>query len=120
MKNYRLSLALTDITKEDENIQLFEFDTMDEIAHKIGVFGLKDDRVYLCCIHDGNDSPDSQEIFVSENLRMLRAFIENYDNNTNDFNYPIMVFFQQYESYEDAYAVSLDMKETNKLCYNKK
>ena len=30
MKNYRLSLALTDITKEDENIQLFEFDTMDE------------------------------------------------------------------------------------------
>jgi hypothetical protein len=116
MKNYKLYLALTDLS-EDKEIEEFNFDSIDELTHKIlNHKGLPEDRVYLCAVHDV-DEDDSTEILVTENYPLIREFIETIDELPLT-RYPLTVHVQMYESYEDAYAVSLDMREPNELCFN--
>jgi hypothetical protein len=113
---YKLHLAATDNMRLD--IPMFEFNNIDELTHKLINNGLPDDRVWLTCIEDSDDEElGMSEIFISENYLMIREFIETYEQICVR-KYPITVYFQQYRSYEDAYAVALDMKEENKICYN--
>lgn len=74
--------------------------------------------VYLCCISDSQDSHQSTEILISENYPMLINFMESYEDIGVSDSYPIIVHFHAYESYEDAYIVARDMRESNPLCYN--
>lgn len=55
------------------------------------------------------------EILISEHEGILfqqMLCIAEYPGNK-------MFYWQEYESYEDAYAVALTMKEDNPLCYKK-
>jgi len=54
---------------------------------------------------------DNGEIIVTENILFLIMVI-NISTIQGD------IFIQEYPSYEDAYAVALDMKESNPKCYN--
>ncbi|MFZ4648946.1 MAG: hypothetical protein ACOYMB_04980 [Patescibacteria group bacterium] len=114
MKNYKLYLALSDLTEQKE-IEQFEFYDIDDLTHKIlNHKGMPEDRVYLCAIHD-IDEDESLEILVTESYPLMRDFIESFDLNVNIF--PLSIHVQMYESYEDAYAVALDMREGSPLCY---
>jgi len=114
MKNYKLYLALSDLSEQKE-IEQFEFNDIDELLHKIlNHKGLAEDRVYLCAIHD-IDEDESLEILVTESYPLMRDFIDSFDLNVNIF--PLSIHVQMYESYEDAYAVALDMREGSPLCY---
>lgn len=113
---YELHIALSDLN-EDKDIEEFKFNDINELTHKINSFGLKDDRVFLCCIHGADDDAKEAEVFISESYVFLRSFIESYEDNLT-VDLPLKVFFFQYETYEDAYKTALDMRETNELCYN--
>ena len=89
------------------------------------------DVVFLVSILD--------EIFITDSWISLNTFLSNYvhDDDSHSFftKLPLTedeleffekqkdkfsnTFLQEYESYEEAYDVALDMKETNKLCYSK-
>lgn len=53
-----------------------------------------------------------EDIFITEN-------IESITFNVNKVDYDVNLHLQEYESYEDAYAVALDMREENPKCYSK-
>jgi hypothetical protein len=115
MKDYKLYLALSDLSEQKE-IEQFEFNDIDELTHKIlNHKGLAENRVYLCAVHD-IDEDESLEILVTENYPLMREFIETIDDLPLTIC-PLTVHIQMYESYEDAYAVALDMREGNPLCY---
>jgi hypothetical protein len=117
MKKYKLYLALSDLT-ENKEIEQFEFDYIDDLTHKIlNHKGMPEDRVYLCAIHDFNED-ESTEILVTESYLAIRNFIESIEEIMMG-EFPITIHVQMYESYEDAYAVALDIRESNALCYNK-
>jgi hypothetical protein len=54
---------------------------------------------------------ENGEIIVTENILFLIMIIEMSTIEGD-------IFIQEYQSYEDAYSVALDMKETNPKCYN--
>lgn len=51
------------------------------------------------------------EILVTENLQTVI-------NHFKLWNSPQNFYLQQYQTYEDAYKVALDMRESNPKCYN--
>ena len=80
------------------------------------------------------------EIFVTDNVLCVMNFIEKFTfkpENLNPMNLPqefmdevneliknysppdIDLFVQEYESFEDAYKVALDMQEIKPLCYSR-
>ncbi len=54
---------------------------------------------------------ENSEILITENILFLLLIIK-VSSIEGD------VFLQEYQSYEDAYSVALDMKESNPKCYN--
>jgi len=72
------------------------------------------------CIWLATEDGEKGEIIITEDLDALitcienNVFIINIDEGSQDF------FVQEYQTYEDAYAVALDMREGNKRCYNTK
>jgi hypothetical protein len=65
------------------------------------------DRVYLIT---GNDNHN--DIFITENVIFAWDFYLKFLAASDT------VFWQEYPSFEDAYSVALDIKETSNLCYN--
>jgi hypothetical protein len=80
------------------------------------------------------------EVFVTDNVLCVMNFIEKFTfkpENLNPMNLPqefmdevneliknysppdIDLFVQEYESFEDAYKVALDMQEIKPLCYSR-
>ena len=115
MKNYNLYLALSDLS-ENKEIEQFELDYIDDIMHKITSQDFPNNRVFLCSTHDINED-STTEILVTQSIDLIHMHLESIDLTVN--NYPLTVHVQMYESYEDAYAVALGMREPNALCYNK-
>jgi|LakMenEpi03Aug12_release.lakeMendotaPanAssembly.Ray.scaffolds.fasta_scaffold1190013_2 hypothetical protein len=116
MKNYKLHLAISDLS-EHKDIEQFEFSNIDELTHKIlNHKGLPEDRVYLCATHCADEN-ETTEILITENYHTMQYFIFAVDELTYGEN-TLTVHVHMYESYEDAYAVALDMREANPLCYN--
>jgi hypothetical protein len=64
------------------------------------------------CIWLFTDDGENGEIIITENISILvNAFLSNIlQGNT--------LHLQEYQTYEDAYAVALDMREGNPKCYN--
>ena len=75
----------------------------------------KEKKVYLFTYNCLDSSEEgSEEIFISDNISMIAEIISNYE----------LAFFiyekfhlHEYRSFEDAYAVALNMREVNELCY---
>ena len=111
MKN--LHHAIKELGNKD--IPCIQFESVKEMMEYIeGVFDRDNqDRVYIFTYDTG--IIDS-EVFITNSFNSIDSFISCNDIMFDDKvdNY----FLQEYSSYEDAYEVSLTMKELNELCYN--
>ena len=59
------------------------------------------------------------EIFISDDIDNVFHFMESsYYGISSDSDDYWNMYLQEYPSYEEAYKVALDMKETNRLCYS--
>lgn len=76
------------------------------------------DRVYLFT-HEWPDKDDLEqtEIYVTEKIGLVADLI----TQAHYFGYDMIPAFhlQEYDSYEEAYKVALNMKELSPLCYSK-
>lgn len=69
------------------------------------------------CIWLATKDCEKGEILITENLQTLISAVENSHFNLL-WNTPQDFFVQEYQTYEDAYRIALDMRETNPKCYN--
>lgn len=67
-------------------------------------------RVYVFGFQ--NDDDAKKEVFITESTIGISAYLCMLPFDDGDF------FLHEYPSYEDAYAVALDFREANPLCYN--
>ena len=67
------------------------------------------------CIWLAADDGEKGEILITESLSALIQAVKWGHFNILDKN---ILFVQEYQTYEDAYAVALSMREPNPRCYN--
>lgn len=95
----------------EENIPCMEFKDVTDVVDFIDDIEERfKDRVWL--LTNGSDDLEHSQIVVSESLQFLLGILIDMVGINNEF------FLQEYATYESAYAVSLDMREGNKLCYD--
>jgi hypothetical protein len=97
----------------DGDIPCYEFKSKDELLAFVGseMFPLRDDIVYLVCIED--------EVFVTERGIFVYELFENSLRSVWAYYEGDACHIHEYSSYEEAYKVALDLKETSPLCYEK-
>ena len=109
--NYKLHYAPLILVGD---IPCYEFKTIKELQSFIESvlypFKMENDRVYLVVMED--------EVIITENALFVIELFERKFNSVYPYYEGQPIFIQEYPSYEDAYAVALDMKEENPLCYN--
>jgi len=69
------------------------------------------------CVWLATDDVKNKEILITENLQILISAVKSGFFNLL-WNSPTNFFVHEYQTYEDAYRVALDMREGNKKCYN--
>ncbi len=67
------------------------------------------------CIWLATDDGEKGEILITESLSTLIHAVNWNHFHILDKN---ILFVQEYQTYEDAYKVALDMREPNPRCYN--
>lgn len=70
------------------------------------------------CVWLAADDGEKGEILITENITTLILAVKSGHFNLL-WNSPQNFYVQEYQSYEDAYAVALDMREANPKCYDK-
>jgi len=70
------------------------------------------------CIWLATEDGINGEILITENVQTLVSAVKNSYFNLL-WNTPQNFYVQEYQNYEDAYAVALDMREPNPRCYKK-
>jgi len=112
----KVSIKLSNISED----LVFTKNVCECVSHSLGKNGLKD-KVFLLAFEQDSDQinnyANSTEILVTENLDIMRSFVETYFDCRDDGSC-INVYLQEYDTYEDAIKVQLEMRETNKYCYN--
>lgn len=117
------------IDKEIKSLTYFELDSMKPIPLKFKSFehlcswidnldmqkSTTTKTVYLFSCTEMFGEREDTEIFVTENLSLINEVISTKEL---EFSFCIDFHLQEYESFEDAYAVALSMREGNPLCYN--
>lgn len=100
--------------QKGRGILSYDFDTIEEILG-YSLAEASYEKVYLVSVFD--------EVFVSCNLGSSLNFIKwnlkEYIPIIREDIKEIDVFYQEYDSYEEAYQVALDMQEISPLCYTK-
>jgi hypothetical protein len=71
------------------------------------------------CIWLATDNGETGEILITENLDCLVMAVSDGHFNIHFSHEEDTIYVQEYQSYEDAYAVALDMREVNPRCYAK-
>jgi hypothetical protein len=69
------------------------------------------------CIWLASDGNEKAEILITENLQTLIDSVKNNYFNLH-WNSPQVFHVHEYQTYEDAYKVALDMREGNPKCYS--
>jgi len=95
----------------DGDVAVIKFNTQTELSDYLQELERFD------CIWLATKDFEKGEILITENLQTLISSVENlhFDllcDTPKDF------FVQEYQTYEDAYKVALDMREGNPKCYN--
>jgi len=107
------------IHKDDKEYNYTSNENLSEwLAHKIRVHGWADGKVYLISIHNENEEPHTTEIFITESVPMARYFVEDWFMTYEDVG-DIIAHVMECDSYEDAYATALGMREIQPNCYDK-
>ena len=90
-----------------------DFDEMDDFISYIKYNLSEFDCIWLAVV----DNCDYEEILVTENTDTLfNSFVNGFFNI--GINNDVHIHIQEYQTYEDAYAVALSMREANPKCYN--
>ena len=77
--DFTLYVAMSDLN-ENKQIEKFKLKSVYEVQQKIRSYGLREDRVYLLCMTPlEDDEPTFVEIIVTENLAIIKDFIESYE-----------------------------------------
>ena len=97
---------------EHEKLEVFKFYTTVELVEHLSKLRLKK-HVWLA-----TENGEKGEIIITESIDTLIRAVNSCVFNLL-WNSPQPFFLQQYDSYEDAYAVALDMREGNPRCYCK-
>ena len=95
----------------DGDIQTIEFYTQKELLEYL--FELHTFNCIWLATEDGANG----EILITENVETLINAVRNNHFNLL-WNSPQNFYVQEYQTYEDAYRVALNMRETNPKCYN--
>ena len=77
--------------------------------------------IYLMAITLENQTPQQEsefEILVTKFPDMVGRFLILLDEWALKQKHNAKIFLQEYESFEDAYKVALDMRECSPLCYS--
>lgn len=82
----------------------------DEFHEVVGFLLAEDLPLYNSVWLIANGDEPSGEIFITEQLIMGVEFLKPIIED--------VVYIQQYNTYEDAYSVALNMRETSEKCYN--
>lgn len=110
----KVNLHYAKLDLQDDDIPCYEFTSIEEVRSFITsiVYPLKmvNEKVYVIAIQD--------EVIVTENGLLIEELFNGNLNSAYPFFENEDIFIQEYPSYEDAYKVALDMKETSSLCYN--
>ena len=94
------------------DVKRFELRSTNELLDYLEKFK-QYDRVWLC----SGKSPES-EIVITQSIDVILQAIA-HDNWDVSLTRNSELHIHEYESYEDAYKVALDMREGNEKCYNK-
>lgn len=88
------------------------FKTIDELICFIDNAYLNNDKniVYLFT----EDDYENKEIFISTSPITFINYLNNFEHELNS-----KFSLHEYQSFESAYSVALDMRESNPLCYDK-
>lgn len=102
----------TDLEQDVQTLKFKKVKDLLDFVKEVFTLNTGKDIVYLS--GDGEDNDMYGEIFTSQNLFTFYNHIESF-NLEADY----VFFLHEYESYESAYKVALDMREINELCYDK-
>jgi len=96
------------------------YDNKDEFLDNMLDFVLYEEehKVYLIGVIEPNSTFDEPEVYVTDNTFHLEMYLAS-NFVINHSKEKVDVFIQEYESFEDAYKVALDLKEVNPICYNR-
>ena len=95
----------------DGDVEVIDFDTIPKLCEYLQELKSFD------CIWLATDDGEKDEIVITENLQVLIGCV--YNGHFSSLGYVNKNFFvQEYQTYEDAYKVALDMREGNPKCYN--
>jgi septum formation inhibitor-activating ATPase MinD len=94
----------------DGAVEVINFNTQNELCEYLQELKMFD------CIWLATDDGENGEILITENLQTLINAVKNSHFNLL-CDSPQNFFVQEYQTYEDAYKVALDMRETNPRCY---
>ena len=104
---YKLHYANLEL---DSDIPCYKFNLKEELQGFI-LAESELDSVYLVSIFN--------EVFVTSNMLPLLWFIDKFTTTEEvQHNKEIEIFIQEYESFEEAYIVALDMQEIKPNCYS--
>ena len=95
----------------DGDVEVIKFNTQTELCEYLKELDRFD------CIWLATEDGEKGEILITENLQTLISAVKNSHFNLL-WNSPQNFFVQEYQTYEDAYKVALDMREPNPKCYN--
>ena len=91
------------------DVETIDFDNLQELCEYINE--LKQFNCIWLATSDGEDG----EIIVTEDITRLIFLVTC--NYFIDLNENTIMHLQEYQNYEDAYNVALDMREGNPKCY---
>lgn len=95
------------------DVEVIKFNTQTDLCEYLKELGGFD------CIWLAANDGEKGEILITENLQNLILAVRcSYFNLGLGCVMDVNFFVQEYQTYEDAYKVALDMREPNSRCYN--
>ena len=112
-----MNVHLTIHKGDTETVYTESRNTEEWLNHKIALDPWFLGKVFLISIHNDLEESLTTEILVTESKTMARGFVDDwfatyYDTGT------CVAHVMEFDSYEDAYAVALSMREIQPNCYD--
>ena len=111
----RLTYAQLEQSYENFNIPEMNFEDINSIIDFLNDVQDYDqkDTVYVFGTCLNNEI--NEELFIHHKLNTFVDYLKQYEFKSKE-----RFFLHEYDSYEEAYKVALDMRESNPLCYTNK
>lgn len=108
------------IKGDQGNIEKQVFDTFQDLRNWVEWNIVEQDdkeTVYLLSHRYGED--ENGEVYITERASVMLAILSSVEPVLCKIRIQADIFIFEEESFEDAYAIALDVKEESALCYSK-